>query len=200
MRPFHLEDIRKCFLEKPFDLESIRKRLLGKPCPNRPADSLRCSPLSAVRPILYSNLQSDDTKFLYFVSFCFFQMADSGILVSHLFSYPNLQCSAGDSCPLFRGCPSPLSATPTFPHTVGNHPRRAEPARPQSPTACNAICYSITCSQFLPLLKNSTEIACLTSAAKTVASQKPAHHTTPSSAKHKTVPCPRKSKRTVLPL
>ena len=113
----------------------------GKPCPNRPADSLRCLPVSAVRPILYSNLQSDNTKFLYFVSFCFFQMADSGILVSHLFSYPNLQCSAGDSCPLFRGCPSPLSATPTFPHTVGNHPRRAEPARPQSPFGGAAVSF-----------------------------------------------------------
>ena len=34
-----------------------------------------------------------------------------------------LVCFAGGQlAPFFRGCPSPLSATPTFPHTVGNHP------------------------------------------------------------------------------
>ena len=53
---------------------------LGEPCTNRPADSLRCLPVTAVRPILYSNLKSDATKFLYFVAFCFFRWADSGIL------------------------------------------------------------------------------------------------------------------------
>ena len=46
---------------------------LRKPFPNRPANLLRCSPVTAVRPVLYSNLQSDYTKFLYFVSFCFFR-------------------------------------------------------------------------------------------------------------------------------
>jgi len=48
-------------------------RFLENPFPNRPANSLRCSPVTAVRPVLYSNLQSDHTKFLYFVSFCFFR-------------------------------------------------------------------------------------------------------------------------------
>ena len=54
---------------------------LGKPCLNRPADSLRCLPMTAVRPVPYRNLQSNDTKFLHFVPFCFFQMADSDFLL-----------------------------------------------------------------------------------------------------------------------
>lgn len=45
----------------------------GKTCLNRPADSLRCLPVTAVRPVLYRNLQSNDTKFLHFVPFCFFR-------------------------------------------------------------------------------------------------------------------------------
>ena len=53
---------------------------LGTPCPSRPADSLRCLPVSAVRPVPYRNLQSDDSKFLLFLLFCFFRRADSGIL------------------------------------------------------------------------------------------------------------------------
>ena len=44
-----------------------------KTCPNRPADSLRCLPVTAVRPVLYLNLQSNYTKFLHFISFCFFR-------------------------------------------------------------------------------------------------------------------------------
>ena len=78
---------------------------LGKPCPSRPADSLRCLPVSAVRPILYSSLQSDHTKFLYFVSFCFFRRADSGCLISlrsnNFLIVPVMQ---GAACPLH---PSP---------------------------------------------------------------------------------------------
>ena len=44
-----------------------------KTCLNRPADSLRCLPVTAVRPVLYRNLQSNYTQFLHFVSFCFFR-------------------------------------------------------------------------------------------------------------------------------
>ena len=95
MRPFHLEDIRKCFLENPFDLEGIRKRLLGKPCLNHPAKTLRCSPVSAVRPILYSNLQSDNTKFLHFVPFCFFRWRTAVSCFSSIDRF-QLVCFAGE--------------------------------------------------------------------------------------------------------
>ena len=55
---------------------SSRKSIFGffwKTCLNRPADSLRCLPVTAVRPVLYLNLQSNYTKFLHFVPFCFFR-------------------------------------------------------------------------------------------------------------------------------
>ena len=44
VRSFHLE-------ENPANnlLDGIRKCFLGQPCLNRPANSLRCSPVSAVR-------------------------------------------------------------------------------------------------------------------------------------------------------
>ena len=88
---------------------------LGKPFLNRPADSLRCLPVSAVRPILYANLQSDNAKFLYFVPFCFIRRRTA---VSCFSSIDRLQliCFArgGSLPPFFRGCPPPLSATPTF--------------------------------------------------------------------------------------
>ena len=45
---------------------------LGKTCLNHPADSLRFLPVTAAHPVLYLNLQSDHTKFLYYISFCFF--------------------------------------------------------------------------------------------------------------------------------
>ena len=59
----------------------INFHILGKTCLNRPAESLRCLPVTAVRPVPYLNLQSNDTKFLHFVPFCFFQMADSDFLL-----------------------------------------------------------------------------------------------------------------------
>lgn len=46
---------------------------LGKPCPNRPADSLRCLPVIAARPVLHRNLQSNYAKFLHLIPFCFFR-------------------------------------------------------------------------------------------------------------------------------
>ena len=54
-------------------LDGEENRFFGKPCPNRPADSLRSLPVSAVRPVLCLNLQSNYTKFLHFVPFCFFR-------------------------------------------------------------------------------------------------------------------------------
>ncbi len=36
---------------------------------------------AAVRPILYSSLQSDDSKFLLSLLFCFFRRADSDFLL-----------------------------------------------------------------------------------------------------------------------
>ncbi|MGN1224995.1 MAG: hypothetical protein ACI4TG_07835 [Ruminococcus sp.] len=69
-----------------------------------------------------------------------FSEGEQRYLVSHPATCFNSFALQGwQLAPLFRGCPSPLSATPTFPHTVGNHPRRAEPARPQSPTACSGF-------------------------------------------------------------
>jgi len=76
-----------------------RSDFLGKPFLNRPADSLRCLPVSAVRPILYANLQSDNTKFLYFVPFCFIRRRTA---VSCFSSIDRLQlvCFArGAACP-----------------------------------------------------------------------------------------------------
>ncbi len=96
------------------------------------------SACAAVRPILYSSLQSDDSIFLLSTLFCFLG-GRTAVSCPSFIDRLQLVCFVkGNSLfPFFRGCPSPLSATPTFPHTVGNHPRRAEPARPQSPAACN---------------------------------------------------------------
>ena len=122
---------------------------LRKPFPNRPANLLRCSPVTAVRPVLCSNLHSDCSKFLLSILFCFFGERTAVILFFVRFSCPNLQCFAENSFPLFSECPSLLSATPTFlpdpfvsftdifprsgksPTLWGITPRRAEPARPQ---------------------------------------------------------------------
>ena len=51
----------------------IHFRIFWKTCLSRPADSLRCLPVTAVRPVLYLDLQSNYTKFLHFVPFCFFR-------------------------------------------------------------------------------------------------------------------------------
>ena len=91
-----------------------RSEFFGKPFPNRPAKTLCCSPVTAVRPILYSNLQSDNAKFLHFVPFCFFRWRTAVSCFSSIDRF-QLVCFAGGSLPpFFRGCPSPLSATPTF--------------------------------------------------------------------------------------
>ena len=115
---------------------------LGKPFLNRPADSLRCLPVSAVRPILYANLQSDNAKFLYFVPFCFIRRRTA---VSCFSSIDRLQliCFArGAACPPFledalplcrlrrHSCPTLLSASLTFSHAVGNHPHCGESPSP----------------------------------------------------------------------
>ena len=86
-----------------------------KPLPYHPANSLRCLPVTAVRLILYSSLQSDHTKFLYFVPFCFFRRRTT-VACSSSIDRLQLVCFVkGNSLfPFFRGCPSPLSATPTF--------------------------------------------------------------------------------------
>ena len=75
---------------------------LGKPCPNRPADSLRCLLMTAV---------------------------------PRSFTDSNSFALQGTACPPFLEDALPFCPFGTFPHTVGNHPRRAEPARPQSPAA-----------------------------------------------------------------
>ena len=127
---------------RPFPLEEMGRSFFGKPCPCRPADSLRCLPVSAVRPILYSNLQSDHTKFLYFVEFCFFRWRTAVSFFSSIDRF-QLVCFARvaacppfleDALPLCRlrrhSCPTLLSASLTFSHAVGNHPHCGESPSP----------------------------------------------------------------------
>jgi len=73
---------------------------LGKPFSNRPAESLRCLPMSAVHPVLYLNLQPDCTKFFVLhADFDFIRRrtADHSFLIR--LSCPNLQCFAEGSLP-----------------------------------------------------------------------------------------------------
>jgi len=62
----------------------------GKTCLNRPADSLRCLPVTAVRPVPYRNLQSNDTKFSAFRTVLFFSdggqrfsLRGKSVLIAH---------------------------------------------------------------------------------------------------------------------
>ena len=119
-----------------------RSEFFGKPFPNRPAKTLRCSPVTAVRPILYSNLQSDNAKFLHFVPFCFFRWRTAVSCFSSIDQF-QLVCFARvaacppfleDALPLCRlrrhSCPTLLSASLTFSHAVGNHPHCGESPSP----------------------------------------------------------------------
>jgi len=72
---------------------------LGKPCLNRPAESLRCLPVTAVRPVLYLNLQPDCTNFLYCIPLCFFIWRTSDCLFLIRLPCSNLQCFAEGSLP-----------------------------------------------------------------------------------------------------
>ena len=113
-----------------------------KTCPNRPADSLRCLPVTAVRPVLYLDLQSNYTRFLHFVPFCFFRWRTTVSCFSSIDRF-QLVCFAKvaacppyleDALPLCRlrrhSCPALLSALLTFSHAVGNHPHRGESPSP----------------------------------------------------------------------
>ena len=114
---------------RPFALEDIHEWLLRETSSIPSGEFASLFACATVCLILYSNLQSDHTKFLYFVPFCFFRRR-TAVACSSSIDRLQLVCFVkGNSLfPFFRGCPSPLSATPTFPHTVGNHPRQAEPA------------------------------------------------------------------------
>ena len=89
--------------------------------------AVRLCPLSALFGTPVCNL-----TFLNFcISYRFVFLEERTAVACFSFVYRlHLVCFVkGNSLfPFFRGCPSPLSATPTFPHTVGNHPRQAEPA------------------------------------------------------------------------
>ena len=94
-----------------------RKSIFGffwKTCLNRPADSPCCLPVTAVRPVLYRNLQSNYTQFLHFVPFCFFRWRTAVSCFSSIDRFQLVCFAKVAACPPFRGCPSPLSATPTF--------------------------------------------------------------------------------------
>ena len=73
------------------------------------------SACAAVRPILYFSLQSDDSIFLLSTLFCFLG-GRTAVSCPSFIDRLQLVCFVkGNSLfPLFRGCPSPLSTTPTF--------------------------------------------------------------------------------------
>ena len=86
----------------------------GKPCPNRPAKTLRCSPMTAVRPISYSNLQPFSLNFCISYHFVFSEWRTAVSCPSSIDQFQFVRFARGQLAPFFRGCPSPLSATPTF--------------------------------------------------------------------------------------
>ena len=90
-------------------------RFLRKPFPNRPAKTLRCSPVTAVRPISYSNLQPFSLNFCISYRFVFSEWRTAVSCPSSIDRLHLVCFVKGNSLPpFFRGCPSPLSATPTF--------------------------------------------------------------------------------------
>ena len=125
-------------------LAEIRAKLfLEKPITYRPAESLRCLPVSAVRPILHLNLQSDHTQFLYFALFCFFRWRTAVSCFSSIDQF-QLVCFAGCSLPpFFRGCPPLLSLRDISPH------------RGESPSPSSASSTAVACGvAFAPPFKN----------------------------------------------
>ena len=73
----------------------------GKTCLNRPAESLRCLPVTAVRPVLYLNLQSNYTKFLHFVRFCFFRWRTAVSFFSSIDRFQLVCFARVAACPPF---------------------------------------------------------------------------------------------------
>ena len=80
----------------------------GKTCLNRPADSLRCLPVTAVRPVLYLNLQSNYTKFLHFVPFCFFRWRTAVSCFSSIDRFQLVCFARVAACPPFLEDALPL--------------------------------------------------------------------------------------------
>ena len=85
-----------------------RSEFFGKLFPNGPAKTLRCSPVTAVRPILYSNLQSDNTKFLHFVPFCFFRWRTAVSCFSSIDRFQLVCFARVAACPPFLEDALPL--------------------------------------------------------------------------------------------
>jgi len=85
--------------------------LLGKTCLNRPAESLRCLPVSAVRPVLYANLHPDYSKFLLLIPFCFLRRrtAESYSLSGSIFKFTVFCRGQLALC-------TPRQAEPAWPH------------------------------------------------------------------------------------
>ena len=100
----------------------------GKTCLNRPADSLRCLPVTAVRPVLSLHLQSNYTKFLHLAPFCFFRWRTAVSCFSCIDQFQLVCFARVAACPPYLEDAPPFCPFGTFPHTVGNHPRQAEPA------------------------------------------------------------------------
>ena len=79
-----------------------------KTCPNRPADSLRCLPVTAVRPVLSLNLQSNYTQFLHFVPFCFFRWRTAVSCFSSIDRFQLVCFARVAACPPFLEDALPL--------------------------------------------------------------------------------------------
>ena len=113
--------------------------LLGKPSAYDSAESLRCLPLCCSPELRCSNCLWIFLRLQFAWSFLFLEWRTAISLL--LLDYNNHLINTfvkGDSLSPYLEEALPFCPFGTFPHTVGNHPlRRAEPARPQSPAACN---------------------------------------------------------------
>ncbi|MGN1225513.1 MAG: hypothetical protein ACI4TG_10465, partial [Ruminococcus sp.] len=70
-----------------------------KTCLNRPADSLRCLPVTAVRHSRCTNLQSFSAKFCLFQSVLFFSDGGQRYLVPRSLTDSNSFALQGAACP-----------------------------------------------------------------------------------------------------
>ena len=113
--------------------------LLGKPSAYDSAESLRCLPLCCSPELRCPNCLWIFLRLQFAWSFFVFRMANSNFPASLRLQYHLINTFVkGDSLSPYLEEALPFCPFGTFPHTVGNHPlRRAEPARPQSPAACN---------------------------------------------------------------